>query len=94
MQEAAAGGHPLHIPGTHFALVPQAVTVLDRSRKDVGDRLHAPLRVPGEPGEIIVWIFTPEIVELQEWIVVLGLAEAKCAMQLHSCAFDGRLQIG
>ncbi len=50
VEDAAAGGHPLHVAGTERALVAQAVGVVDRAGQHVGDGLDAAVRVPGEAG--------------------------------------------
>ena len=91
MQDAAAGGHPLHVAGAHRALVAEAVAVLDRAGEHIGDRLDAAVRMPGEAGAIVVGTVVAEIVEQQERIELAGVAEAEGAVQLDAGAFDGGL---
>src|SRR5207244_1287759 len=40
VQDATTGGHPLHVTGSHLALVDQAIAVLHGACEDVGDRLN------------------------------------------------------
>ena len=54
VEDAAAGGHPLHVAGAEVAAVAEAVAVRDRAGEDVGDRLDAAMRMPREPGEVVV----------------------------------------
>ena len=91
VQNAAAGRHPLHVAGGHLALVAQAVAVLDRAGQHVGDRLDPAMRMPGKSRQVILRVVVAEIVQQQERIEVLRLAEAEGALQLHARAFDGRL---
>ncbi len=91
VHDAAAGGHPLHVAGTKGALVAQGVTVLDRAGEDVGDRFDAPVRMPGEAGPVGVGAVVAEIVEEEEGIELLRLAEAEGAVELHTGALDGGL---
>src|SRR5262249_31399419 len=91
MEDAAASGHPLHVTHRHPALVAQAIAVLHRAGEHVRDRLDATVRMPREAGEVIARVLVPEIVEQQEGIEVLGLAEPKGALKLHARAFERRL---
>src|SRR3989449_6684922 len=56
MEDPAAGGHPLHVTGSQGALVTEAVTVVHRSREDIGDGFDPAMGVPGEPGEVILGV--------------------------------------
>src|SRR5271165_4642888 len=89
MKNAAAGGHPLHIARGHAAFVAERVTVSDLAGKDVGDGFDAAVRVPGEAGQIISGILVAKVVEEQERVEFLGLAEAKRALQLDAGSLDG-----
>ncbi len=88
VDDAAAGGHPLHVAGGDGAVVAHAVAVFDGSGQDVGDGLDAAMRMPGKSGEIILGNIVAEIVEEQERIEVVGVAEAEGAAQMHSGAFE------
>ena len=63
MDDAAAGGHPLHVAGGDGAVVAHAVAVFDGAGEDVGDGLDAAMRMPGEAGEIVFGDVVAEIVE-------------------------------
>ena len=88
VQDAAAGRHPLHVAGGHFALVAQAVAVLDRAGQHVGDGLDPAVRMPGKSRQVIFRIVVAEIIQQQERIEILGLAETEGALQLYAGAFD------
>ncbi len=95
VENAAPGGHPLHIPGENGAAVAHAVGVLDLSAQHVGDRLDAPVRMPGEPGQVIGGFVVAEIVQQQERVEDGGLAgTAKAAVQMDARALEGGLAIG
>jgi len=50
VDDAAAGGHPLNVARGDDPFVPHAVAVFHPAMDNVGDRLNAPVRVPGKPG--------------------------------------------
>src|SRR4029077_6999463 len=92
VQDAAAGGHPLHVARAEIAAIAQAVAVLDIAGKNVGDGLDAAMRGPGKAGAIILRPFVAEIVEQQERIGGFGFAEAEGAAQLDAGALDRGLR--
>ena len=94
MHDAAAGRHPLHVAGAEHALIAEAVAVLDLAGQDVGDRLDAAMRMPGKAGLVLVGIVVAEIVEQQERIELLGVAEAEGAAQMHAGAFHAWASTG
>ena len=55
------------------------------------DRLDPAVRVPGEPGEVVLRPVVAEVVEEEERIESLGLAKAEGAVKLHPGAFRARL---
>ena len=91
MNDAAAGGHPLHVAGGDGAVVAHAVAVLDGSGEHVGDGLDAAMRMPGKSGEIVFGNVVAEVVEQEEGIEVGGVAETEGAAQMHARAFEGGL---
>ena len=72
-------------------LLPRRVAVRDLTGEDISDGLDAAVRMPGEAGEIIRRILVTEIVEQQERIELVGLAEAEGALELDAGALDGGL---
>ncbi len=88
MNDAAARGHPLHVAGGDGAVVAHAVAVLDGSGEHVGDGLDAAMRMPGKSGEIVLGDVIAKIVEQEERIEVVGVAEAEGAAQMHAGAFE------
>ena len=93
VQDAASGGHPLHIARGHLALVAEAVAVLDRTGEYVRNRLDPAVRMPGKSRQVIFRIVIAKVVQEQERIEILGLAEAEGALQLHTGALDGGLRL-
>src|SRR5690348_5552806 len=93
MQDAAASGHPLHIAGRHLAFVAETVAVFDRTCQHVGDGLYATMRMPRKAGLIVRRILVAKVVQQQEWIELLGLAEAKGTLQLYAGAFHCLLRV-
>src|SRR5438552_2498742 len=90
MQNAAAGGHPLHVTGGHFAFIAETVAMLDRTGEHVSYGLDAAMRMPGKSRQIVFGIVVSEIVQQQKWIEFLGRAETEGALQLYACALDCR----
>ena len=62
VQDATTGGHPLHVTGSHLALVAQAIAVFHGASEDVGDGLNATVRMPRKSGEVVSWIVVAKIV--------------------------------
>ena len=91
MNDAAAGGHPLHVAGGDSAAVAQAVAMLDCPGQNVRDRLDPAMRMPRKAGQVILGNLVAKIVEQQKGIVVRGVAESERAPQMHARAFHGGL---
>lgn len=64
VEDTAAGSHPLDLSSPKRPPISQAVAVVDCAGENVCDRFYAAMRVQGESGDIVVWIFVPEIVKL------------------------------
>jgi len=77
VQDAAAGGHPLHVTGRHLAFVAEAVAVFHRPGQHIGDGLDATMGMPREPGEIVFRVVAAEIVKQQKRIEFFSLAKAE-----------------
>ncbi len=91
VDDAAAGRHPLHVAGGDGAVVAHAVAVFDGAGENVGDGLDAAMRVPGKAVEVVLRDVVAEVVEQEERIEVVGVAEAEGAAEMDSGAFEGRL---
>ena len=52
------------------------------------DRLDPTMRMPRETPQVVLGIFVTEVVQKQEGIEFLGVAEAEGALQLDSRALD------
>src|SRR6185295_16825147 len=88
VEDAAARSHPLHVAGAEAAAIAEAVAVRHLTGEDVGDRLDAAMRMPREAGEIVGRVLVAEIVEQQKRIELARVAEAECALQLDTRAFE------
>src|ERR1700722_1377709 len=62
MQDAATGGHPLHVAGAEIAAIAEAVAMLDVAGQHVGDGLDAAMRMPRKTGAIFLRPIVAEIV--------------------------------
>ena len=91
MQDAAAGGHPLHVAGAEIAAIAEAVAVLDGTGQHISNGLDAAMRMPRKPGAVIFRPVVAEIVQQQERIEFARVAEAEGAIELDARAFDGWL---
>ena len=89
VDDAAAGGHPLHIPGADGPLVAHAVAMFHQPFQHVGDGLDAAVRMPGESGQVLVRVGGMEIVQHQEGIELRHLGIAEGALQVDAGPFDG-----
>src|SRR5262245_56739236 len=91
MEDAAAGGHPLHVAGAEVAAVAEAVAERDRPGEHVRDRLDAAMRMPRKAGDVILGTLITKIIEEQERIEVGRVTKAEGALQLHARALQRRL---
>ena len=91
VNDAAAGGHPLHVAGGDGALIAHAVAVFDGAGEDVSDGLDAAMRVPGEAGEVVLRDIVAEVVKEKEGIEIFGVAEAEGTAEVHAGALAGGL---
>src|SRR4051812_12436317 len=93
MQDAAAGGHPLHVACTHAALVAEAVAMLHRSGEHIRDGFDAAMWMPRETGHVVLRVVVAEVIEQQKGIELVRLAEAEGTLQANSRTFHGRLGV-
>src|SRR5262249_9058940 len=70
-----------------------AVAVLDVAGEHVGDRFHAPMRMPGEALCVVRGRIRSKIVEQKKRIVFLRLAHTDRPMQVNAGALDGGLAL-
>src|SRR5580698_11201718 len=86
MNDAAPGGHPLHVAGRDAALISDAIGVVHGACQDVSDGFDAAMGVPREARQIIVWNIVAEVVEKKKGIEVGCIAETERAPQVHARA--------
>ena len=63
--------------------------MLHRTGEHVRDRLDAPVGMPREAGEIVLWAIVPEVVEEEKRVEVGRRAEAERATESHTRALQG-----
>jgi hypothetical protein len=88
MEDAAAGGHPLHVSRAERPAIAEAVTVIDIAAEHVRNGFYSSMRVPRESGEVVARVVVAEIVEEQERIELRRISEAKSTPEVHAGAFD------
>lgn len=91
MDDAAASGHPLHVPRAECPAIAKTVRVVDVSAEYVRNGLDAPMRMPREACEVVLRHIVTKIVEQKEWIELFSCAEAKSAAEMDACTLHGRL---
>jgi len=89
VDDPGPGRHPLHAAGIHAPGVAHAVPVFDPAREHGGHGLDPPVGVPGEPGEVVLRPFCPEIIEHQERVKERELGKTKCPPQPDTGPLDG-----
>src|SRR5579864_1438325 len=92
VNDAAAGGHPLHITSADHAVVAHAVAVGYGSGQHVRDRLDSPVRMPRESGQIVLRNIVAEIVEEEEGIEVFCVSKTECSPKMHARTLESRLR--
>ena len=89
VDDAAAGGHPLHITCTDHAGVAQAVAMLHFARQHIGDGFNPAVGMPGKARGVIRRVIPAKIIQQQEWVKEVRVAKSKSAPQMHPRAFQG-----
>ena len=87
VDDAAPRGHPLDVAGGDNPLITHAVAVLHVAGEHVGDGLDPPVRVPGEPLQIVLRPVIAKIVQQQKWVEHRHLAEAEDPFQVYPGPF-------
>jgi hypothetical protein len=94
VDDAAAGRHPLHVAGADAALVAEAVAVVHVAGQHVRDRLDAAVRMPRKARDVIGRPVAAEIVEQEERVDLVRVAEAEGPAKAHARALHGELGPG
>src|SRR5262249_40219005 len=90
MDNAAAGGHPLHIAGSDGAVIADAVAMLHRSSQHVGNCFNAAVWMPREAFQVVFRHVVAKIVEQQKGIEIRRVAETERAPQVYAGTLHGR----
>ena len=62
--------------------------MFDGPGKNIGNGLNAAMWVPGKSREVVLWNVIAKVVEQEERIEVVGVAETKGAAQMHSRSLE------
>jgi hypothetical protein len=93
VDDPAARGHPLNIPGFNRPFVSHAVPVFHFSVKNIGDRLDPPVRMPGEPPQVIGRVVRMKVVQKKERVQLGDLLVAEGPFQMNPGALNGRFTL-
>src|SRR5262249_46727796 len=88
VDDSAAGGHPLNISGADDAAVADAVAMLYGSGQDICDGLDSAMGMPGKSRQVVVRHIIAEVVEQEERVKFLGIAETESTTQVYARAFE------
>src|SRR6266508_2136396 len=93
VQNAATGGHPLHITGTDQTGVTETIAVMRGAFEHISDRFNATMRVHGEAADgTLNRIIEGEVIEKQEGIKFVANARRNGTAQFDTCALNGSLR--
>ena len=92
VDDSTSCGHPLDVTGSDYTLVSKAVPVLDCTRENVGDGLDSPLRMPRKVCQVVFRPVVSKIVQQEEGVEVLCVAETERSTSLHSHTLNCRLR--
>src|SRR6266480_2655483 len=88
----ASRRHPLDVARGNRSAIPHAVSVFHRTGKYIRNRLDAAVRMPRKARQIIRGHVIAKIVQQQERIELLRVAESERPPQVHPRAFHRRLR--
>ncbi len=94
MDDAARGGHPLHVAGPKIAAIAQMILVPHVAVQHVGDGLEATMRMRRESRQVVLRIVRIKFIEHQERIDVQAALAANAATELHARAVRSRHATG
>jgi hypothetical protein len=93
VENAAPGGHPLHISCGDGPVIAHTIAVRHFSAKYIRDRFDTAMKVPGKPGYVLTWVIVAKVVKQQEWVEGAWIAKAKGSLQMNACTFNGGLAL-
>src|SRR5262249_42295844 len=91
MNDAAAGGHPLHVACANGPAIPHAIAVIDGAGENIRDRLDSAMRMPRKSREVVFRNIVAKIIQQEKGIEVGGVAESEGAAEMDSGSFQGWL---
>jgi hypothetical protein len=89
MDDAATRAHPLHAARFQIAGIAEVILVAHVPVEHIGHSLEAAMRMRGEAGDIVVRIFSREMIEHQERIEAGPVRLAETALKLDAGAVRG-----
>ena len=93
MEDPAARGHPLYVPGTDRTGIPQAVLVVHDPVQHVGHRLDTPVGMHGKTRQIVAGVVGSEVIEEKERIEVVEPPGGNAPAKPDPCPFPYELRL-
>jgi hypothetical protein len=90
MDDAAARGHPLHVPRIDDPAVPDAVSVFHLTAQDVGNRFDASMGMPWKPLDVVFRVIRTKIVEKEKRVKLGDLIVPEGSFEVDARSFNGR----
>jgi hypothetical protein len=84
VDDAAAGGHPLHVTGGDDPLVAHTVSMLNQTLQKIGDGLDPAVGVPWKSRTVIVRVWGVEVVKHEKWIELGDQGIAKGPLEVDA----------
>ena len=88
VNNAAAGRHPLYIPGAYYAGIPHTVAMLYPTLEHISYSLNAPVRVPGKTPYIVPRIAGMEVIQEKEGVQQIRPVEAYGPSEMYPGPFQ------
>ena len=89
MQDAAPGGHPLHIARSNQPGIAQAVSVVDRAFQHIGHSFNASMRMHRKATDwSLDWIVEGKVVKKKKWVEWIFATGCDRTAEENPRAFD------
>jgi hypothetical protein len=91
VNNSASRRHPLNVARSNLTPVADTVSMLDRTRQYISNRLDPAMWMPWKTWPILFGLVTPKIIEKQEGIEIGGISETEHSPQMHARTLHGGL---
>ena len=89
VDDSTSGRHPLDVTGRQYPLVSQTVAMLHFAGENVGNGFNSPMRMPGKTCQVVLRFVVSKVVQQQERVEILGVAEPEGSTQVHARTLNG-----